>query len=302
MISSKFIRYIHTNNFLWQASDKSLLAKLRKKTGYTFSNCKKALELHQNDLDKAEVWLKEQAQSLGWAKADKLQGRSTTQGLIAVIVDKCNGALIELNCETDFVARNKQFHGLADTIATAVLNHSLTLPHDGDVSKILLDSEILKQIPTYDGKTIADHSALTIGTVGENIAIKRALCMSVSSDVKLIGCTHPTPINPLPVSFGKYGSLVAYKSAEPNEQLGIQFCQHIIGMNPTKIGDPNADNPNTNAEDENVMIYQNFLFEPKLTIRELLIDSQAEILDFARFEMGEVTEVKEDLKEAQTCG
>lgn len=52
MISSKLIRYIHTNNFLWQASNKSLLAKLRKKTGYTFANCKKALELHQNDLDK----------------------------------------------------------------------------------------------------------------------------------------------------------------------------------------------------------------------------------------------------------
>lgn len=52
MISTKLIRYIHTNSFLWQATNKSLLAKLRKKTGYTFSNCKKALELHQNDLEK----------------------------------------------------------------------------------------------------------------------------------------------------------------------------------------------------------------------------------------------------------
>ncbi|XP_043475854.1 elongation factor Ts, mitochondrial [Leptopilina heterotoma] len=302
MISSKLIRYIHTNSFLWQASNKSLLAKLRKKTGYTFSNCKKALELHQNDLEKAEVWLKEQAQSLGWAKAEKLQGRSTSQGLIAVIVNQCNGALIELNCETDFVARNKHFQGLADTVATAVLNHSLTLPNDGGISKIILDSESLKQIPTHDGKTIADHSALTIGTVGENIGIKRALCMSVGSDINLIGCTHPTPINPLPVSFGKYGSLVAYKTPEPNEQLGIQLCQHIIGMNPTKIGDPNVDTPSKNSDDENVMLYQEFLFEPSLTIRDVLVNSQAEVLEFARFEMGEAIDEKEDLKEAQTCG
>lgn len=114
-------------------------------------------------------------------------------------------------------------------MATAVLKHSLTLPNDGGISKIMLDGEILKQIPAHDGKSIADHSALTMGTVGENISVKRALCMSVGSDVNLAGCTHPTPVNPLPVSFGKYGSLLAYKTAEPNVQLGMQLCQHIIG-------------------------------------------------------------------------
>ena len=178
---------------------------------------------------KAEDWLKEQAQALGWSKAEKLQGRSTTQGLIAVIVDNCHGALVEINCETDFVARNKHFHGLADTIATAVLQHASTLPIDGAVNKTLLDAETLKQIPAHNGKSIADHSALTIGTVGENIGVRRALCMSVSPDVKLAGCTHPAPINPLPTSFGRYGSLVAYKTVKPNEQLGMQLCQHIIG-------------------------------------------------------------------------
>ncbi|XP_033208830.1 elongation factor Ts, mitochondrial [Belonocnema kinseyi] len=302
MISSKIIRYVHTNNVLWQASNKSLLGKLRKRTGYTFSNCKKALELHQNDLDKAEIWLKEQAQALGWSKAEKLQGRSTTQGLIAVIVDKCHGALVEINCETDFVARNKQFHGLADTIATAVFQHALTLPNDKAISKIILDAEALKTILAHDGKTIADHSALTIGTVGENIGVRRALCMSVSPDVKLAGCTHPAPINPVPASFGRYGSLVAYRTAQHNEQLGMQLCQHIIGMNPTKIGDPNVDQPIKSVDDESVMIYQEFLLDPSLTVQQLLIDSQAEILDFARFEMGELSEEKEQLKAAETCG
>lgn len=73
-------------------------------------------------------------------------------------------------------------------------------------------------------------------------------------------------------------------------------------MNPTKIGDPNVDTPSKNSDDENVMIYQEFLFDPSLTIRDVLANSQAEVLEFARFEMGEVQEEKEVLKEAQTCG
>ena len=160
-----------------------------------------------------------------------MQGRKTTQGLIAVIVDKCHGALVEINCETDFVARNKQFHGLADTIATAVFQHALTLPNYNAISKTFLDAEALKNIPVHDGKTIADHSALTIGVVGENIGIRRALCMNVSADVILSGCTHPASISTVPASFGRYGSLVAYRTAHQKDQLGMQLCQHIIGEN-----------------------------------------------------------------------
>ena len=73
-------------------------------------------------------------------------------------------------------------------------------------------------------------------------------------------------------------------------------------MNPTKIGDPNVDQPTKSADDESVMLYQEFLLDPSLTVQQLLIDSQAEILDFARFEMGELVEEKEELKEAETCG
>lgn len=72
-------------------------------------------------------------------------------------------------------------------------------------------------------------------------------------------------------------------------------------MNPTKIGDPNMDNPSTKSDEENIMIYQEFLFDPSISVRQLLLETQVEILDFARFEMGEAEE-KEDLKEAQTCG
>ncbi|XP_043287705.1 elongation factor Ts, mitochondrial isoform X4 [Venturia canescens] len=301
MICRSFHRFFHTNNVLWYSSSKSLLAKLRKKTGYTFSNCKKALELHNNDLAKAESWLKEQAQALGWSKAEKLQGRTTAQGLVAVMVEKNHGAVVEINCETDFVARNKQFIGLAETVIAAVLKKTMEIPGDQVINKSFLDSETVKMLPALDGKTLADHSALTIGSVAENIGIRRALCIKVHPDVKLAGCTHPAPANPLSMSFGKYGAILAYKSAK-DDLLGTQLCQHIIGMNPQKIGQPEIDIPAQNADDETAMIYQEYLLDPSLTVQQVLIDSQAEILDFGRFEVGENIELGHELKSVETCG
>lgn len=179
-------------------------------------------------LSKAESWLKEQAQTLGWSKAEKLQGRTTAQGLIAVMIEKNHAAVVEINCETDFVARNKEFHGLAETVVSALLKKSMEISGELMVNKFLLDSDTLKSLPAHDGKTLGDHSALTIGSVAENIGIKRALCVKVHPDVKLAGCTHPAPANPLPISLGKYGAFLAYRSAD-DDSLGTQLCQHVIG-------------------------------------------------------------------------
>lgn len=145
-------------------------------------------------------------------------------------LNKSHGALVEINCETDFVARNKQFHGLADLVASAVLKHTTQVPAEGLFNKIVLDADALKSLPAVDGKTIADHSALSIGSLGENINVKRALCMSVAPDVYLAGCTHPAPVESVPTSFGKYGALIAFKTAVDEESIGKQLCQHIIGQ------------------------------------------------------------------------
>lgn len=177
----------------------------------------------------AEQWLREQAQQLGWSKAQKLQGRSTSQGLITAIVDKSHGSLIELNCETDFVARNKQFHGLADIVASAVLKHTVSVASDGLYNKAILDADALRALQALDGKPLADHCALAIGTLGENIGVRRALCMNVPSDVILTGYTHPAPAETGPISYGKYGALLAYRTEETQEDIGKQLCQHIIG-------------------------------------------------------------------------
>lgn len=99
------------------------------------------MERHNNDLNKvritarevliekqyfiqAELWLKEQAQVLGWAKATKLEGRHTSQGLVAVAVNGYNGALVEVNCETDFVARNTEFIKIVQEAAQSCLNYT----------------------------------------------------------------------------------------------------------------------------------------------------------------------------------
>ena len=146
-----------------------------------------------------------------------------------MITDKYHGALIEVNCETDFVARNKEFHHLADVVATAVLKHTVNTASDNLYNRAILDADALKALPTIDGKTVADHSALAIGTLGENLSVKRALCMNVPSDVYLSGFTHPASTESGPVSYGKYGALLAFKTEENKDEIGKQLCQHIIG-------------------------------------------------------------------------
>ena len=87
----------------------------------------------------AEEWLKQQAQSLGWAKATKLEGRQTSQGLIALTVDKQNAALVEVNCETDFVARNKEFHKMVHEAAVSCLNFTQQQPESNiSVTRVCL--------------------------------------------------------------------------------------------------------------------------------------------------------------------
>lgn len=132
MFLKQISRYLHTGKYLY-ASDKSALATLRKKTGYTFANCKKALELHNNDLPKAEQWLKQQAQTLGWSKATKLEGRSTKQGLVGVLVRNNIGAMVEVNCETDFVARNEHFQKFVEKVSIAVTKHAENFESNGFV-------------------------------------------------------------------------------------------------------------------------------------------------------------------------
>ncbi|XP_028034139.1 elongation factor Ts, mitochondrial isoform X1 [Bombyx mandarina] len=287
----QLIRRIHTSP-VYKAAESSLLAKLRKKTGYTIANCKKALEMHNNDADKAETWLHEQAQAMGWAKATKLAGRTALQGLVAVKFDKNHGALVELNCETDFVAKNDKFQKTIEDAAIASFKFAHTkLQAKGPITKMELDSEQLGTLHAEGGKKLSEILALFIGSVGENAVLRRAECWKANSeDVKIAGYTHPAPSSASDYSSGKYGALLAYKQPNDVEDIGRQLCQHIVGCAPTKIGDKEKDKPAKNSDDETCLIFQEYLLDPSYTIEEILQKHNVEIIDYVRFSCGEVPE------------
>ncbi|KAK4879801.1 hypothetical protein RN001_007947 [Aquatica leii] len=290
MFSKAFARYLHLNSSCW-ASEKSLLASLRKKTGYTFTNCKKALEMHSNDLVKAESWLHQQAQALGWSKATKLEGRNTSQGLVAVAVNKTDAAIVEVNCETDFVARNKAFQEMAEAAAKACLKYAEKQPHlRGPLTKIGLDSDQLSHLPTTSGKLLSDELALMIGSLGENASLRRALCLKVDTNVHLSAYAHPSGTERDNVFLGKFGGLVAIRQKEPKDvdiqALGRNLCQHVVGMDPKKVG-TSFDKPNANPDDETCLIHQEYINDNNATVQEVLEQHGIEVIDFKRFECGE---------------
>ncbi|CAK1544201.1 unnamed protein product [Leptosia nina] len=286
----QLVRSFHTS-LSFRAAESSLLAKLRKKTGYTIANCKKALEMHNNDTDKAEAWLNDQAQAMGWAKATKLAGRKALQGLVAVKFDKNHGVLVELNCETDFVAKNEKFHKMVEDATSACYKFAHTnLQSKGAVTKMELDSEQLGNL-SIDGKKLSEVLALFIGSVGENAVLRRAECWKANSnDVKISAYTHPAPSVASDYSAGKYGALLAYKQANDIEDRGRQLCQHIVGCSPLKIGDKDNDKPATNLDDEVCLIFQEYLLDPSYTVQEFLEENKMEVIDYIRFSCGESEE------------
>lgn len=304
MYSRQILRHFCKSS-TWSSVNKGDLAKLRKKTGYTFANCKKALELNK-DIESAEKWLKEQAQALGWSKAVKLQGRATLQGLIGVSVKNNSAVLLEVNCETDFVGRNKKFKALVEGSTESCLTQVLKMQDVTSVTKLMIENEELKSFEAPDGKKLADHVALAISDLGENLNLRRALFIKSPEDVKLSVYAHPNTDNHSgKVLMGKYGALVAYKcdsdNAEP-QQFARQLCQHVVGMNPKKVGILGEDEPEPNKDEEITMIHQEFLLEPELTVGQFISDIGLQIIDFARLECGEVDENVEAPEEVRASG
>lgn len=202
--------------------------------------------------------------------------------------------MIEVNCETDFVARNQNFQQFVQTASLACINHINGIESKNDITKINLEQEGLNKLILQDGKTLSDHLALLIGTVGENATLKRAICFKTNDSIKLSGYAHPAPnieeINS--IKFGKYGTIVAFNG---NTSAIVQknLCQHIVGMNPVKIGEKGKDEPAENKDDETCLIHQEYLLDPDTTIAEVLETNQIEIIDFQRFECGESAKLEE---------
>tara|TARA_B100000029_G_scaffold485645_1_gene539182 strand:- start:73 stop:564 length:492 start_codon:yes stop_codon:yes gene_type:complete len=154
------------------ASTTKLIKELRERTSAGVMDCKKALDESNGDVDKAEQILKEQ----GIASAAKKAGRDTDQGLIETYIHSGGriGAMVEVNCETDFVARTKEFSDLAHDIAMqiAAMNPSTLEENNTDAESD--NSSLLKQPFIKDpSKNIQELINETVGKLGENIRVRR---------------------------------------------------------------------------------------------------------------------------------
>ncbi len=195
----------------------SLVKELREKTGAGMMDCKKALNETQGDLEGAVDWLRKK----GLAAAAKKSGRIAAEGLVAVATAGTKGSAVEVNAETDFVARNDKFQGFAATAA------QIALATGGDV-------EALKAA-AYPGTahTAQDELTTLIATVGENMNLRRAVTLSVNAGV-VVSYVH-SAIAP---GLGKIGVLVALEStgdAAKLADLGKQVAMHIAAARPEAL-------------------------------------------------------------------
>ncbi|XP_066522206.1 elongation factor Ts, mitochondrial [Hoplias malabaricus] len=279
-----FQEHVH---FVHSGADKSLLVKLRKATGYTFINCKKALEKFNNDITQAESWLHEQAQKEGWSKASKLEGRRVKEGLVGLLMKENAAVMVEVNCETDFVARNEKFQQLVQDVALATMAHHSSKAQSG-YRKSVLFAEDLSKLTMVDGPSVADQMALTIGRLGENISIRRAVSIGVPADWHIGSYVHGAVTGQSSMPMGRYGALVVFQGGpeDQSEALGKKLGQHIVGEAPVALGNM-EDLPC--GESETRLLPQTFLLEPKYTVGQYLTLHNARVLDFIRYKCGEIT-------------
>lgn len=215
----------------------ALVKELREKTGAGMMDCKKALAENNGDLDASVDWLR----TKGLAAAAKKAGRVASEGLIGLAVDGNSGALVEVNAETDFVARNEIFQKLVGDVAGVALTAGA-------------DVEAIKAADyPGTGRTVADEITHQIATIGENMMLRRAQTLSVGSGA-LASYLHGT----LAPGLGKIGVLVALESTGDQaklQELGKQIAMHIAATKPMSISRDDLD-PTAIDRERNVLSEQ----------------------------------------------
>ena len=194
----------------------ALVKELREKSGAGMMDCKKALAETDGDMEAAIDWLR----TKGLATAAKKSGRVASEGLVAFAVDGTKGAVIELNAETDFVARNTEFQEFASTLAGLALAA-------GD-----LDALTAADYPDT-GRNVAEELTHKIATIGENMSLRRMAAVSVGSGA-VVSYMH----NATASGLGRIGVLVALESsasADVLEPLGKQIAMHIAATAPASL-------------------------------------------------------------------
>ena len=194
----------------------SAVKELRERTGAGMMDCKKALAEAGADMEAAVDWLR----AKGLAAAAKKAGRTAAEGLVGVAVEGNRGAVVEVNSETDFVAKNEQFQNFVREAAR------LALASGGDV-----DVLAASQFP--GGGTVAEALTNNIATIGENQSLRRASVLEVGEGA-VVSYVH----NSVAPGLGKIGVLVALESAagpDVLQPLGKQLAMHIAAANPLAL-------------------------------------------------------------------
>ena len=192
----------------------SMVKELRETSGAGMMDCKAALQENNGDMAAAVDWLR----TKGLAKAAKKAGRVAAEGLVAVASAGNAGAAVEVNSETDFVARNETFQAMVTDIAGVALNG------DGGHNGLLATDY------PGAGKSVEDHVAEMVGTIGENMTVRRSIELSVENGV-VASYVHSQAADGL----GKIGVLVALESTGDTAQLealGRQLAMHVAATNP----------------------------------------------------------------------
>ncbi len=274
----------------------ALVKELRDMTGAGMMDAKKALTETDGDKEAAVDWLR----TKGLAKADKKSGRTAAEGLVGVAVAGGVGVAVEVNSETDFVARNSDFQALVMRITQAALGVS--------------DVEALKAAMIGE-KSVADYVVDAVATIGENMNVRRMESLTGANIAKYV---H----NATAEDMGKIGVLVAFTG--DNMDVARQVAMHIAAVNPAALAEADLDPAVVEKERsiqmdiaresgkpeqviekmitgrmkkfvaESTLLNQSFVVNPDLTVGKAAAEAGIEITGFVRLEVGEGIEKKEE--------
>jgi elongation factor Ts len=277
----------------------ALVKQLRERTGAGMMDCKRALSETGGDLESAVDWLRKK----GLAAAAKKAGRVAAEGLIGVTSVPLKAAMVEVNAETDFVARNEKFQSFVEEVARI----ALTVGEDIDAIKTA-------KYPGTDG-TVGDMLTNLVATIGENMTLRRARVIGVDT-----GAVATYVHGALKPGLGRIGVLVAIKAEGPLdalELLGRQIGMHVAASRPEAIDIDGVDPAALEREkailreqatgsgkpaaiiekmiegrirkyyEEVVLLEQLWVHDGEKRVREVLRKAGATVAEFARFALGE---------------
>jgi elongation factor Ts len=283
----------------------ALVKQLREITGAGMMDCKAALTETGGDIEAAVDWLR----AKGISKADKKAGRTAAEGLVGVATDATSAVVVEVNSETDFVARNDAFQDIVRNVARAAL------ATDGTTAAVAAAPY------PGSGKPVTEVIRDAVGTIGENMSFRRSARLSVEK-----GCVATYVHNQVADGLGKLGVLVAIETTgkvDAANQIARQIAMHVAATNPLALTaeqvDPAAvereraifaEQARASGKPENiiekmvegrlrkfyeevVLLKQAFVINPDLTVEQALkaaekeIGAPARITGFVRFALGE---------------